>query len=199
MIGIIAIVGLFVALNRSNTLGADGDIITVAQKFVKGFFVGKMNSSGVYPFRVDQNGISYTTNSPDGFVANASFTVATGTAKAVYTNNTGSDLMCSDESGAVYTTATGFAQGLAVVIGTSTSATAYSANLLASTTMATTTASTATKQAVDVTYGAPFILASTESITASLGDVVSNASSTYNGRRSIEFGFHCWTIGVATQ
>lgn len=203
VIGIIAISALVMGYKAQVriALRAAGDINTVLVTFVKGLRAGKMNqTTSLYNFRIDENGIPQTSSSPDGFIANASFTVSTTSpARAVYTNNTGSDLMCSDESGAVYTSGTGFAQALAVVLGTTTSSTAYSANLLASTTMATTTSATATKQALDVTYAAPFILASTESITASLGDVVTNASSTYNSRRTIEFGFHCWTIGLATQ
>lgn len=128
--------------------------------------------------------------SPDGFVAWASFTMATGTAKAVYTNS-GAPLACDADSGHIYVTETTYAPSLSFSIGTSTSITAYSANLLGSTTVGTTTPA----QVLQLTYAFPFILGNGQSIIASISDNVTNASSTFFGNVSAAFGIHCWTLG----
>lgn len=188
---VLFLAGFVVAKFTTNRVDAAATIIDGASSAdpTKDHFVlidGALNSTGT---------TTLSSKSPDGFIAWASFTVATGTNKAVFTN-TGGPIMCGDESGMAYFKTNGFTPGLVVAIGTSTSATAYSANLLASTTVATTTAATGQAQVVDVTYAAPFAVNSGESIVASLSDQVSNASTTYFSRfTSAEIGFQCWALG----
>ncbi len=136
-------------------------------------------------------GTTTVASSPDGFVAwDDVTTVATGTAKAVFTN-TGNPMMCGDESGAIFFDSTGFSPSLVVSMGTSSTATGYSAGLLASTTVATTT-----DAVVDLTYAAPFRLANGESIVLSLSDITNTAaSSTFYSNWGIQFGVQCWTLG----
>ena len=129
--------------------------------------------------------------SPDGFVAWDDFTVATGTAKMVYTNPS-NDMVCDGRSAYVQAIGTPFAPSLVFAIGTSTSATGYSTNLIASTTVATTT-----NYFAATTFVTPFRLKSGESIVGSLSDIDNSAaSSTYYSNWNIQFGVHCWTIGL---
>ena len=135
-------------------------------------------------------GTTTITKSPDGFVAYMGFTMATGTAKAVYTNPS-SDLVCDGRSAYLQAIGTTFAPSLVVAFGTSTSATGYSTNLLASTTLATTT-----NQFFAETFVTPFRLKSGESIVGALSDITnSEASSTYYSNWSMEYGVHCWVAG----
>lgn len=135
-------------------------------------------------------GTTTITKSPDGFVAYMGFTVATGTAKASYSNPS-NDMVCDGSSGYFQGIGTTFAPSLVVAFGTSTSATGYSTNLLASTTLATTT-----NQFFAETYTSPFRLKSGESIVGALSDITNtDASSTYYSNWSMEYGVHCWTMG----
>mgnify|MGYP001560881536 CR=1 FL=1 len=136
------------------------------------------------------SGTTTMTKSPDGFVAYMGFTMATGTAKAVYTNPS-SDLVCDGRSGYFQGVGTTFAPSLVVAFGTSTSATGYSTNLLASTTLATTT-----NQFFAETFVTPFRLKSGESIVGALSDITnSEASSTNYSNWSMQYGVHCWVMG----
>ena len=136
------------------------------------------------------SGTTTMAKSPDGFVAYMGFTVATGTAKAVYTNPS-SDLVCS-RNGYFQGIGSTFAPSLVVAFGTSTSATGYSTNLLASTTLATTT-----NQFFQQTYASMFRLKSGESIVGALSDISnSEASSTYYSNWSMQYGVHCWIMGL---
>ncbi len=147
---------------------------------------GAITTSG----NLSVTGTTTTTKSPDGFVAYMVFTVATGTAKAVYTN-TSSDLVCDGRSGYFQGVGSTFAPSLIVAFGTSTSATGYSTNLLASTTLATTT-----NQFFAETYATPFRLLSGESIVGSLSDITNtSASSTNYSNWSMQYGVHCWIMG----
>lgn len=163
-----------------------GEYKQSADYFAQGFYAGLTNQ-----FVMDGQG--NITRSPDGFITWASFVMSTGTAKTVFTN-TGDPMMCQDEAGDLLFRSTAFTPGMVVVLGTTTASNLYSANLLASTTIATTTVSGT--QIVDVTYSAPFLLGTNESITATISDtdkVV--ASSTYFANRTGEFGFACRTAG----
>ena len=136
-------------------------------------------------------GTTTIAKSPDGFVAYDDFTMATGTAKAVFTNNFTSDMMCDSESGFIDAVGTSQSPSIQAAVGTSTSATGYSATLLASTTLATTTSPVFTW-----TYGLPFKLKAGESIVAALSDnnwIIS--SSTNYSNWDMEMGVHCWTMG----
>jgi hypothetical protein len=139
-------------------------------------------------------GTSTIAHSPDGFVMWDDFTVGTTTSvvRGVITNN-GSAVICDPNGLAVYASSTGaslLAPSFMFVVGTTTSATAYSSNLMASTTVATSTSSllgTTTK---------PFLLDNGISITLSVGDAVTNASSTYYGNwTTAEFSIPCRTVG----
>lgn len=125
--------------------------------------------------------------SQDGIMASASFTIATGTAKAVYTNSFG-PMLCrgSDALLYVHDDAGTFAPSLVFAFGTTTSATGYSANILASTTVATTTSKF-------ITPGSNlFILGSGESIVGAISDGTTGvASSTYFSRWSAQFDVPC--------
>ena len=135
-------------------------------------------------------GTTTITKSPDGFVAYMGFTMATGTAKAVYTNPS-SDLVCDGRSAYFQGIGTTFAPSLVVAFGTSTSATGYSTNLLASTTLATTT-----NQFFAETFVTPFRLKSGESIVGALSDITnSEASSTNYSNWSMQYGVQCWVMG----
>ena len=135
-------------------------------------------------------GTTTIAKSPDGFVAYMGFTMATGTAKAVYTNPS-SDLVCDGRSGYFQGVGTTFAPSLVVAFGTSTSATGYSTNLLASTTLATTT-----NQFFAETFVTPFRLKSGESIVGALSDITnSEASSTNYSNWSMQYGVQCWVMG----
>jgi len=136
------------------------------------------------------NGTTTIARSYDGFVAQDDYTVASGTAKAIFTNNTGVSMMCDAESGFVDFNATGFSPAFYIAIGTSTTATGYSTNLIASTTVA-----SSTDTVLPFTYALPFKLANTESIVGALSDVNANASSTHNSNWDVEFGVHCWQMG----
>ena len=136
------------------------------------------------------NGTTTIARSPDGFVVWDDFTMSTGTAKAVYTNSGGA-LLCDDDSGAIYFDSTAFSPSLVVSIGTSTSATGYATNLLASTTIA-----TSSDSVIDITYAAPFVLAYNESLVAALSDITNSiASSTHYSNWIVQFGIHCWAMG----
>lgn len=54
VIGIIAIGGLYTALNKTGVLGADGDIVTIAVRFAKGFKVGTVQPNGQW--NIDNRG-----------------------------------------------------------------------------------------------------------------------------------------------
>ena len=85
------------------------------------------------------SGTTTIAKSPDGFVAYMGFTMATGTAKAVYTNPS-SDLVCDGRSGNISKElGTTFAPSLVVALELPLRLRGYSTNLLASTTLATTT------------------------------------------------------------
>lgn len=138
-------------------------------------------------------GSSTITKSFDGFVAWDDFTEATGTAKAVYTNTAG-DMWCNGANGGLLfdNTTAHQAPALQVSMGTSTSATGYSINLLASTTVATTS-----DQVIGITYTANFLLLAGESIVAALSDTQgTNSSSTNYGNWAGELGFNCRLIGA---
>ena len=141
---------------------------------------------------ISATGTTTITKSFDGFKAWDDFTVATGTAKAVYTNSTGVDMICDSDSGYADFDGTTFAPSLVVALGTTTGPTLYSANLMSSSTVATTT-----DAMVAFTYTVPFRLASGESITASLSDGTTGvASSTYFTNWAIEFGVQCSLAGA---
>lgn len=135
-------------------------------------------------------GTSTITKSPDGFIAYGAFdTSATGTARAAYTNAAG-PMMC--HGGSFYITSSDFAPALIWSIGTTTSATGYSATLLASSTIATTSSN-----GVLPIYTSPFFLDSGESVTGSISDPDDfvEASSTNYANWSAEFSLHCWLLG----
>jgi len=135
-------------------------------------------------------GTTTIVRSPDGFVAWSGYVVATGTAKAVFTN-TGAPMMCDADSGFIRPKGTTFAPSIVLALGTSTSATGHSVNLIASTTVATTTTSV-----IPFTYALPFVLGNNESIVGGISDYsAAIASSTFFSNWSIEFGVHCWTMG----
>lgn len=135
-------------------------------------------------------GTSTLTKSVDGFVAFDDFSVATGTAKAVYTNSF-SDQMCDAESGFIDAVASGAqAPSLVLSLGTTTSATGYSAGLLSSTTLA-----TSTSPVLPLTYTVPFKLKNGESIVGALSDANGIISSSTNySNWDIDFGVHCWML-----
>ena len=136
-------------------------------------------------------GTTTVTKSYDGFVAWDNFTLATGTAKAVYTNSTGVDMMCNRGAGDVYFNATGFAPSIVFGIGESSSATGFDVSLIASTTVA-----TSTDTITAFTSVVPFVLESGNSIVASLSDYVAAiASSTHFGNWTAEFSIDCHLIG----
>ena len=175
-------------LNNLNSLGGttNYDVLDVSDGYqIDGTDV--INGNG----GLSISATSTVSKSFDGHVAYGGFTVATGTAAAVYTNNTGTAMMCDADSGFIEAIGTTFAPLLRVAIGTSTSATGYSTNLLASTTLATTT-----NNVLSLTYAVPFKLANTESIVAALSNIAGDvASSTYYSNWDMEFGFHCWLMG----
>lgn len=153
---------------------------------------GELTQSGATTFSSTNTltGTTTITKSPDGFTAYMGFTVATGTAKAVYTNPS-NDMVCDGRSGFFQGIGTTFAPSLVVAFGTSTSATGYSTNLLASTTLATTT-----NQFFAETFATPFRLKSGESIVGALSDITNTeASSTYYSNWTMQYGVHCWTMG----
>jgi hypothetical protein len=136
-------------------------------------------------------GTTTIAHSPDGYVAWDDFTVATGSAKAVFTNTFG-DMLCDADSGSVFVNSSGFAPSLVFSLGTSTSATVASLNLIASTTVAT----SSTNGVIPFTYNTPFRLKNGESIVGSLADYSAPiASSTNFANWAFQFQVHCWTMG----
>jgi len=140
--------------------------------------------------------------SVDGFVAWDDFTIATGTAAAVYTNATNKTgkMMCDGASGMVFLTANGtFAPSLTFSLGTSTAATYQTsgANLIASTTLATSTTAYDRVVAFKTVSRFPFELSSGESIVGQLFDGTTGvASTTYlSNWTNMEFSVHCWVTG----
>ncbi|KKU09803.1 MAG: hypothetical protein UX13_C0030G0005 [Candidatus Woesebacteria bacterium GW2011_GWB1_45_5] len=171
------------AINRSSTT------ISNPHTFTQGITLSNNDNGSGNALTV--TGTTTIAKSPDGFVAYASFTTATGTAKAVYTNPS-NDMVCDGRSAYVQAIGTTFAPSLVFSLGTSTSATGYSTNLIASTTVATTT-----NYFAATTYTSPFRLKSGESIVGALSDITnSEASSTYYSNWTIQAGVHCWTMGL---
>lgn len=148
-------------------------------------------------FSIASNGSLTTTGtttvaaSYDGYGVYDDFTVtATGTAKAVYTNTYG-PAVCTGADGIVWADATGFAPSLVFSLGTSTSATGYSTNLLASTTVA-----TSTDTLIRLTNHA-FILGAGESIVGAISDITNAlASTTHMSNWSVQFSVKCRLIGA---
>ncbi len=135
------------------------------------------------------NGTSTVACSKDGFIASADFTIATGTAKAKWTNTCGANVMCMGD-GAIYFDSTAYSPQLSASVGTSTSATgASSRGILASTTVATST-DTMLKG-----MQTAFYLPIGSSILGELGDLDTGASSTNYTGWDAEFGFPCWLMG----
>ncbi len=120
------------------------------------------------------SGTSTIVMSYDGFRANSGFTMATGTAKAVYSNMTGKNLMCQGGGVIADSLSTTLGPAFQVGCGTSTSATGYTTSLIASTTVATTT-----DAAVSFSYTTVWILPAGNSVVCALSDLQPNASSTY--------------------
>jgi hypothetical protein len=132
----------------------------------------------------------------DGFIVYKAMTVATTSTQDLLYNNTGVDMMCNGSDISVYgqgstTVATlDFTPSLYLVMGTASTSLAYSANLVASTTLA-----TSTNQIVTSTNIKPFLIKNGEYITARLGDINNNASSTYFSSWSIKAMLPCTLIG----
>lgn len=144
---------------------------------------------------LEVNGTSTISYATTGSVLQQSFSVSTTTTvvQAAITNNH-SPMICDAGSLAVYadsvSATTGLAPSFKFVVGTSTTATAYSANILASTTVATNTDSV-------LSIGSPtwrFLLDSGSSITLSIGDAFTSASSTYYGNWTGKISIHCWIL-----
>lgn len=169
--------------------GSDGDITTGDDLTVTDDLAVTGNST--------LTGTSTITCSRDGFIANANLTIATTGVAASWRNDCGTNVMCADESGAVFFDGTNFAPALSVRIGTSTGITGpIAGTLIASTTVATSSGSAGVDQVVDVTYDAPFLLTPTQAIIAYLSDLdTTSASSTYFSNWDAELGFHCWMLG----
>lgn len=192
LIGVVIILGLVGGNSQpANTLGGSSDSGWNATGdgciAVDGTCI--LDSSG----NLSVSGTTTIAHSPDGFVLWDDVTVGTTTTVVRGTvTNTGSPLMCDGDSLFVYTSSPStYVPSFKYAVGTSTNAT-YSANLIASTTVATSTAAATTVNG-PVTW--PFELANGSSITLSIGDAVSNASSTYYGNWGLQFGVHCWTLG----
>lgn len=146
---------------------------------------------------IDGNGsltVSATTTlakSFDGFVVGGTIsTAATGTVRTIYENTTGPKL-CDADTAFLYVKNNGsFSPITRWSVGTSTTA-AASTNLIASSTVATSTT------AVIAPTPSVFRLAQGELITAIMDDNTnSNASSTYLGNISSEFGVWCQSLSI---
>jgi len=135
------------------------------------------------------------TRSFDGWVERVGFTVATGTAQMVITNNTGTDWVCHDGAINANAVSPGYSPPLEISMGTSTSATGEGLGLLASTTLATSSDKVIELDAY--TVGGSFVLAATESIVAIVLDGTDfQASSTNFANWTIESAFDCRLIGT---
>lgn len=138
------------------------------------------------------NGTGTTTinHSPDGYMLYSSFSLSTTSpVRAALTNSYG-PAICDGQSLYVFASSTApFVPAFKVVVGTTTSASLYSANILSSSTVAT------TSQTVINASTWLFYLPTNASITLSVGDAVSNASSTYYSSLTGQVGVHCWTAG----
>jgi hypothetical protein len=147
-------------------------------------------------FTVDNQGSLTTTGtttvaaSYDGYFVYGAFTMATGTAKAVYTNTYG-PAVCGGANGAIFASSTPFAPSIRLALGTSTSATGYSTNLLASTTVA-----TSTRTLIPLTSSL-FVLNPGDSIVGAISDITNTeASSTYMANWTVSFSLECRLIGA---
>lgn len=133
------------------------------------------------------SGTTTITRSFDGFMLQLDVTVGTTTPVRGAMTNSGSPAICDGESLFVYANAPStYVPSFRFVLGTTTSATSYSANLSVSST----TAATSTDSVTNVASH-NFVLGSNESITLSMGDAVTNASSTYYGDWDVKAGVHC--------
>lgn len=140
---------------------------------------------------LSSTGTSTSAHSPDGYMLYSSFTVSTTTpVRAALTNSYG-PAICDGQSLYVFASSTAvFVPAFKVAVGTTTSATLYSANILASTTVGTTT------QSILNASTWLFYLPTNASITLSVGDANSAvSSSTYYGSWTGQVGVHCWTAG----
>ena len=131
------------------------------------------------------SGTATIASSYDGFFIQNAITVATGTVTTIYTNNTGTDLMCSRAAGAAYWNSTALSDSIKFSLGEATDV-----DLIATTTVAT---STDTITAFGATTN--FILESGNSIKAYLADYSPIASSTYYSNWTAEVGLLCRLIG----
>lgn len=141
------------------------------------------------------SGTTTITASFDGIIANTALTTlsATGTAKSVYTNTFG-PMLCQTGSLVVRNNGS-FSPSLQFAVGTSTSATGYSTNLLASTTVATSTPGTTFNFTANFLTSS-YILGSGESVTVSVSDITNTvASSTHYGNLTVEGRPRCSLIG----
>lgn len=133
--------------------------------------------------------------SVDGHVGQADFSMtATGTPTAVYTNDTGTDMMCDGGSGFIYANATAPAPSLRFSLATSTSATGFSTinRIIASTTVAT----SSTSVLPYTSNISPFVLATGSSIIGIFDDFNwATASSTFYSNWDVETAIHCWLLG----
>ena len=137
-------------------------------------------------------GTTTVTESVDGHVVGGTMsTAATGTVRVIYTNTTGPKI-CDASVGNLYANNNGsFSPSVVFSMGTTTGATISSTNLIASSTMATSTDS------IFQTSSGSFILDNGHVITGIMGDIVNTqASSTYFGNITAEFGVWCQDLSI---
>lgn len=189
VLAIIALATVILPQKKEVNVGQTGD---PGSLLIEDYFPAIKYNDGYFSnLGMTVNGTSTTALSYDGFIANADFTIATGTAKAVYTNKTGRNMMCHSGGVLADSLSTTLGPSFAVSLGTSTSGTGYATNLIASSTIATTT-----DRMIPTEYTGTFRLATGESIVGALSDRLKNASSTYQTSTywNIDFGIPCWLV-----
>ena len=187
------VIGLLLTavVNRGDGKLAGGDYHQTTEYFYEGLKSGRNDEVFLSGDGSASLGTTTIARSSDGFVLYGAFTVSTTTPTRVALTNTGAPLICDGESLNVYADATTFAPSFQFVMGTTTSATLYADNLLASTTIATTTDSVKS-----LVTGWNFFLQNNNSITLSVGDITNvQASSTFYGNWAGHLSVHCWTVG----
>jgi len=141
---------------------------------------------------LDVTGTSTFAQSVDGLVVGGTFSVSsTGTPTTIYTNTTGKKY-CDADTAYVYAKSSAFSPSLQLSIGTTTSGTLPTANVIATSTIATTTT-----QVVKGATGNSFVLGNDETLNVLFDDITNaEASSTYFGNWDFEAGVWCQDLSI---
>ena len=204
-VGVLVLVSMLVAVGlvKADVGSLYDKIANVAGNILGNYLIQQSDNSGQLGQAYDESYTNFTKlNVTDTFntslsfdpfiVGNTNLTIATGTSKFVWTATV--DTLCSGSLASMLASSTDaykLAPAIVFSMGTSTSATGYATNLIASTT----TASTSPVSIVALTYTKNFFLRAGESITGAISDYMPTASSTDYSRIILRPSIPCWEMG----